>query len=445
MAAAAARASRSIKCGETSDDLAAACGHRAARRGRRRHRRLQPLPRQDDRRLLRRHAAAAGHGLGRPRPSRSPGSPGIEAIGTARAARGVELAVETGGIVQEILFDANDRVEAGQHSRRSTTHRARRPRRRPGRARPQPRPSSTRAESLRQRGVTRSTTSTSPGPPPPRRRPGGRAHRGDGPEGLEAPFGGIIGIPQVDVGAVRRRPAPSTRRCRTSTPCGSTSPSPSSRSALIEIGMPVTVSTEVGDIDAHRRDHRHRAEDRPELPARHRPRRGRQPRRHDQPGPVPAGAGRAAGEDGVIALPQTVLLDTSTATRSSSVRTAEGEGDGQAASRRDRCRAGLRQGRPPLAAGCRDRRGREGRRPGGDRRAEPADRRRARSTSTTPSTRCRRPQSRRLRARAMHFTELFIRRPVLSTVLARLHPAARLPGHLQPAGPRSIPRSRRRW
>lgn len=40
--------------------------------------------------------------------------PGIEAIGTADAIRGVDLGVESGGIVQEIAFKANDRVEAGQ-------------------------------------------------------------------------------------------------------------------------------------------------------------------------------------------------------------------------------------------------------------------------------------------------------------------------------------------
>ena len=49
-------------------------------------------------------------------------TPGIEAIGTASALRGVDLGVEAGGIVQEIRFRANDRVEAGQQSScRSTT------------------------------------------------------------------------------------------------------------------------------------------------------------------------------------------------------------------------------------------------------------------------------------------------------------------------------------
>jgi membrane fusion protein (multidrug efflux system) len=41
-------------------------------------------------------------------------TPGIEAIGTVSAVRGVELAVETAGIVKDILFDANHKVEAGQ-------------------------------------------------------------------------------------------------------------------------------------------------------------------------------------------------------------------------------------------------------------------------------------------------------------------------------------------
>lgn len=40
--------------------------------------------------------------------------PGIDAIGTALAARGVDLAIESGGLVREILFAANDQVTEGQ-------------------------------------------------------------------------------------------------------------------------------------------------------------------------------------------------------------------------------------------------------------------------------------------------------------------------------------------
>ncbi len=39
--------------------------------------------------------------------------PGITAIGTARAAKGAELAVQSVGLVKEILFKANDKVEKG--------------------------------------------------------------------------------------------------------------------------------------------------------------------------------------------------------------------------------------------------------------------------------------------------------------------------------------------
>jgi len=40
-------------------------------------------------------------------------TPGIEAIGTVSAVRGVDLTVETAGIVKDILFSANQKVEAG--------------------------------------------------------------------------------------------------------------------------------------------------------------------------------------------------------------------------------------------------------------------------------------------------------------------------------------------
>ena len=43
-----------------------------------------------------------------------PWQPELEAIGTANAAQGVDLGIEAAGIVREILFTANDRVEQGQ-------------------------------------------------------------------------------------------------------------------------------------------------------------------------------------------------------------------------------------------------------------------------------------------------------------------------------------------
>lgn len=40
--------------------------------------------------------------------------PGIEAIGTVYAAQGIDLAVETGGVIRSVEFAANDEVEQGQ-------------------------------------------------------------------------------------------------------------------------------------------------------------------------------------------------------------------------------------------------------------------------------------------------------------------------------------------
>ena len=41
-------------------------------------------------------------------------TPGVEAVGTAVAAEGVDVSVQVGGIVEKILFKANDKVEQGQ-------------------------------------------------------------------------------------------------------------------------------------------------------------------------------------------------------------------------------------------------------------------------------------------------------------------------------------------
>jgi membrane fusion protein (multidrug efflux system) len=43
-----------------------------------------------------------------------PWLPGVDAVGTARAARGTDIAVQIAGVVKEIKFKANDRIKAGQ-------------------------------------------------------------------------------------------------------------------------------------------------------------------------------------------------------------------------------------------------------------------------------------------------------------------------------------------
>ena len=152
---------------------------------------------------------------------------------------------------------------------------------------------------------------------------------------------------------------------------------------LVAIGMPVTVSTEVGNTELTGQHLRDRAEDRPQQPPRHRARRGRRSRRTSiNPGQFLRVRVELPEEPNVIALPQTVLSSTLYGDSVFVVRT-EGEGDAAEADGR----AGLRQGRPPLARPRRDRRGAAARRRGGHRRPEPADRRRARRGRQHASTR----------------------------------------------------------
>ena len=47
--------------------------------------------------------------------------PGIEAIGTVYAARGIDLAVEATGVVREVNFRANDEIDEATCWSRSTT------------------------------------------------------------------------------------------------------------------------------------------------------------------------------------------------------------------------------------------------------------------------------------------------------------------------------------
>ena len=63
--------------------------------------------------VLREHAAAACGRDGCRDAGTREWTPGISAIGTARAENGVELAVQISGLVREIRFNANDKVKKG--------------------------------------------------------------------------------------------------------------------------------------------------------------------------------------------------------------------------------------------------------------------------------------------------------------------------------------------
>ncbi len=174
--------------------------------------------------------------------------PGIEAIGTAAAARGVDLATETGGIVQDILFTANQRVERGQLllQLRDEVERADL-----AAANATLELSGTelaRAKQLQARGVSAANTvETAEATATEARAQVARLTAIMDQKAIEAPFAGDVGISRVEVG--QYIPAGTffvtlqdldTMRVDFSIPEQQVRP--------IAIGMPVTVAAEVGGV-----------------------------------------------------------------------------------------------------------------------------------------------------------------------------------------------------
>lgn len=172
--------------------------------------------------------------------------PGIEAIGTAAAARGVDLSIETGGIVQDILFTANQRVEQGELllQLRDEVERADL-----AAANATLELSGTelaRAKELQSRGVSAvNTVETAEASATEARAQVTRLTAILDQKALRAPFAGVMGIPAVEVG--QYLPTGTffatlqdldTMRVDFSIPEQQVRP--------ISIGMPVTVTAEAG-------------------------------------------------------------------------------------------------------------------------------------------------------------------------------------------------------
>ncbi len=175
--------------------------------------------------------------------------PGLEAIGTARALQGVDLAVETAGIVKEILFKANDQVKAGQHlaqlddaieaadlaASQAELDLAQ--------------TQLSRARELRQRGVTAiNDLDVAQASETSAQAQVVKLTAVMNQKSLEAPFDGTIGIPQIDVGQyVVPGTVYATLQDLDNMRVDFSVPEQQIR--LVAVGMPVTVSTEVGDTE----------------------------------------------------------------------------------------------------------------------------------------------------------------------------------------------------
>lgn len=175
--------------------------------------------------------------------------PGVEAIGTARAAQGVDLAVEAAGVVERVLFNANDRVEEGQLLVQIDDTIEQADLEAAAAALDLAGTELERLQTLQNRGVTASSSvDTARAESTNARSQVAKLTAIMEQKALEAPFAGIIGLPRVDAGeyvAIGTVYATlqdlDTMRVDFSVP--------EQQIRLIEIGMPVTVSSEVGDVE----------------------------------------------------------------------------------------------------------------------------------------------------------------------------------------------------
>lgn len=179
--------------------------------------------------------------------------PGVEAVGTSLAVRGVDLAIESGGLVREIKFAANDTVTEGQHliqidddSERANLAAAEA-------SLGVAMTSATRAQTLQQRGVGAvNTVETADAQAESARAQVAQVQTMLDAKRLTAPFAGIIGIPRVEVGQwVTAGTVYATLQDATQMRVDFSVPE--QEIASLEMGRAVTVQTEVGDFSAEGR------------------------------------------------------------------------------------------------------------------------------------------------------------------------------------------------
>lgn len=176
--------------------------------------------------------------------------PGLEAIGTAAAVQGTDLATEAAGIVREIRFAANDRIEKGQalvqiddRQERADLDAARA-------AETLAETALTRAKELRLKGVSASSAlDEAEAAAIEARATVAKLEATLSTKQLTAPFAGTIGIPQIEIGSyVTPGTVFATLQDRSRMRVDFTLTE--SEAALVTPGMSVTVTSEVGDVSA---------------------------------------------------------------------------------------------------------------------------------------------------------------------------------------------------
>lgn len=175
-------------------------------------------------------------------------TPGLDAIGTASAAQGVDLAVEAAGIVRDVVFSANDRVEKGQLLVQidDKTERADLSAAEAGLNLAET--ALKRVRELRDRGVSAITTlDTAEAQAVESRATVAKLNAVLETKRLVAPFAGIVGIPQIERGQfVTPGTVYATLQDRDNMRVDFNLTE--QQVGLVRAGQTVTVTTEVGDL-----------------------------------------------------------------------------------------------------------------------------------------------------------------------------------------------------
>ncbi|MCE6952808.1 efflux RND transporter periplasmic adaptor subunit [Cereibacter sphaeroides] len=179
-----------------------------------------------------------------------PWMPGVEAIGTAVAAQGVDLSVESGGTVREILFTANAEIEKGQKLLQISEREERADLAAAEAALELAESELARARTLQERGVSAvNILDTAKAQADSARAQVAKIQAVLQQKELVAPFSGVIGIPQVDVGEyVTVGQVYATLQDLDAMRVDFALPE--QQISVVKPGLPVTVSSEIGSYNA---------------------------------------------------------------------------------------------------------------------------------------------------------------------------------------------------
>ncbi len=176
--------------------------------------------------------------------------PGIETIGTALAGQGVDLSTEAAGVVREIPFAANDRVEKGALLLQIDDRTERADLESAQASLALAKTELERAQALQARGVSSTNTlQTAQANETAAEAQVAKLQAVLETKRLTAPFAGTIGIPQVEPGQFVTAGIPYATLQDTSTMRVDFSLT-EQQAPLVSAGQAVTVTTEVGDISA---------------------------------------------------------------------------------------------------------------------------------------------------------------------------------------------------